>query len=369
MIAIRDILTDNNNWKRYKLNHPDLNPYIISEIEKMLLCCNPKKGFFVGYCSHCKEDVIMHFKCNGKMCTRCGKAYVDKWARKAKKKVFPEMHRLVTLTIPADLRPILKGRWDLLKILQDSAHETIKIVACKTLRKEVKIGVLVGLQTYGDDLKFHPHLHCMVLEKARYENQFVNFNFIPKEMLRKTWRNVIVRNLCKANISYGEKILVFSMLEKYPNGFVTDVGERSMNKDAVIRYLARYMRHPAIANSRIEYYDGKIIKILLKSEKWSQFKKEFTIDEFITALTQHIPPKNFKVVRWYGLYSRREVRIEREKSKGRQETISIHLTAKKKIIHCPKCKNPLKDVMFFVNKPPDVKKSMRKISYWIDLRS
>lgn len=364
--SVRDILIDNKNWEIYKLNHPELDSYIVKEIEKMLDCCNPAKGFFVGYCEKCKKDVVMHFKCNGKVCSRCGKEYVDKWARKAKKKVFPEMHRLVTLTVPADLRIILNGRWDLLKILQDSAHETIEKVATKTLRRKVKVGVLVGLQTYGQDLKFHPHLHCMVLQKAKFNKEFVDFKFIPKDLLRKTWRNIVVKNLRKANVSYDEKEFIYSMLEKYPNGFVTNVGENSMNQSGVIKYLARYMRHPAIANSRIESYDGKNIIIKIDNGKWKEFRKEFTVDEFISSLIQHIPPKNFKVVRWYGIYSRREVRLERCKSKDRQETISTFLRGNKKKIRCPHCKNFLKDVMFFVNKPPDKKELMQKLNYWIE---
>lgn len=155
------------------------------------------------------------------------------------------------------------------------------------------------------------------------------------------------------------------MLARYPNGFVTNV-EDSRNQEAVIRYLARYMRHPAISNSRIEFYDGKNIAIKIDNSKWKTFRQSSTVDEFITSLIQHISPKNYKVVRWYGLYSRREVRLERKNSRERQETISLFLHGKRKIIICPNCKNPLKNVEFFINKPPDKRKAMGKIDYWIN---
>lgn len=363
--SIRNILIDNRNWEIYKFNHPELDKYIIKEIEKMLDCCNPAKGFFYGYCEHCKKEIIMHIKCNGKVCTRCGRQYVNKWVEKAKKKIFKEAHKLVSLTIPADLRKIFIGRWDLLKILQDSAYESIEVTACKTLRKKVKIGILVGLQTYGQDMKFHPHLHCAVLKKVKYNEKIIDFTFIPSEFLRITWRNILIKNLCRADILYGEKELAYSMLERYPNGFVTNV-EDSRNQDAVIKYLARYMRHPAISNSRIESYDRKNITIKIDNRKWNNFRKSFTIDEFITSLIQHISPKNFKIVRWYGLYSRREVRLERKNSHERQETISLFLHGKRKIIKCPDCKNTLINIEFFINKPPDKKKITGKLDYWID---
>ena len=364
--SVRNILMDNRNWEIYKSNHSNLDEYIVKEIEKMLDCCNPEKGFFTGYCEHCKEDIFMHFKCNGKVCTRCGRMYVNKWVEKAKKKIFKEAHKLVTLTIPSDLRALFVNRWDLLKILQDSAYEAIEITACKTLRKKVKVGALVGLQTYGQDLKFHPHVHCAVLKKVKHDDKIISFNFVPSEFLRRTWRNILVKNICKANIRYAEKEVAYSMLERYPNGFVTNV-EDSRNQEAVIKYLARYMRHPAISNGRIKLYDGKNIVINTDNKKWSNFHKSFTVDEFITALILHISPKNFKVVRWYGLYSRREVRLERRIIKENQETISLFLSGGKKIIRCPHCKNLLKDVMFFTNKPPDKAMLMQKLDYWIEL--
>ena len=364
--SVRSILIHNNNWERYKLNHSELDSYVIGEIEKMLDCCNPEKGFFVGYCEHCKKDILMHFRCNGKACTRCGSRYVNKWVEKAKKKIFKEAHKLVSLTIPSDLRKLFIGRWDLLKILQDSAYETIEVTACKTLRKKVKIGVLVGLQTYGQDMKFHPHLHCAVPKKVKHNGKIIDFTFIPSEFLRITWRNILIKNICKADISYAEKELACSMIERYPNGFVTNV-EDSKNQEAVIRYLARYMRHPAISNSRIESYDGNGITIKVDKKKWKIFHQVFTIDEFITSLIQHISPKNFKIVRWYGLYSRREVRLGRKNSCEIQETISLFLHGKRKIIKCPDCKNPLRNVEFFISKPPDKRKIMGKLDYWIEL--
>ena len=80
------------------------------------------------------------------------------------------------------------------------------------------------------------------------------FNFIPRNLLRKLWMRLVVNNLCKADISHEQKILLHFMKDKYPYGFITDVGTRSMRRVEMIRYLARYMRHPAIANRRIIFY-------------------------------------------------------------------------------------------------------------------
>lgn len=360
--SIREILTDNNNWEKYKLNHV-VDSDVANEVERMLNCCSPEKGFFVGYCEKCKKDIVMHFKCNGKACSRCGKYYVDKWVEKAKKKILNEAHKLVSFTIPADLRKIFLGRWDLLKILQDSAYEAIDITAKKTLKKKVKVGMLVGLQTYGQDMKFHPHLHCAVARKVKYDGKFIDLKYISSEFLRRTWRNVLVKNICKANINYDDKQLVYSMLERYPNGFVTNI-EDSRNQNNVIRYLARYMRHPAISDGRILFYGREKVVIKMKDKQRRSYSTWFSVEEFISRLILHIPQKNFKIVRWYGIYSRREIRLTREKSK--QESILGFIDGKKRVIRCPDCKNQLKGVVFFINKPPDKRELMQKLNYWIE---
>ena len=364
---IRGILADNNNWQRYKLNH-SMDPDVIVEVDKMLECCNPANGFFIGYCLNCSKDITIHLSCNGKACSRCGTKYVNNWVRRARNKVVQDGHRLVTLTLPADLRPLLYQRWDLLKILEDTAYQALQEIACKVLRrKKVKLGVLIGLQTYGQDMRFHPHYHCMMLERAYCNGEELKFNFIPRNMLRKTWQRLVVNNLCKADISHEDKILVHSMLNKYPGGFITDVGSRSLNKIFVIRYLARYMRHPAMANSRILFYGRGKVVIKMQDKYKRDYSTWFTVDEFITRLAAHISPRQFRVVRWYGVYSRREVRLTREMVK--QETIIVSSKHKNRIFRCPECKNILKNVEFISNKPPDKRLLLSRLDYYITLAS
>jgi len=55
-----------------------------------------------------------------------------------------------------------------------------------------------------------------------------------------------------------------------------------------------------IADSRIQYSDSDLVEYRLK-----EAVKIESIESFIKKLIQHVPPKNFKMIRYYGLYSRR----------------------------------------------------------------
>ena len=78
----------------------------------MLLCGDPGRGFFVYYCGDCYEHYIAHYRCNGRVCNRCGKFCADEWAEKVGGRVFGKVHRRMTFTISEDLRPLFKDRWD-----------------------------------------------------------------------------------------------------------------------------------------------------------------------------------------------------------------------------------------------------------------
>ena len=64
------------------------------------------------------------------------------------------------------------------------------------------------------------------------------------------------------------------------------------------------MRRPAIALRRIISYDEKLVTFKYFDKKEKKEKTE-TIDvmEFIARIIRHIPDRNFKTIRYYGLYS------------------------------------------------------------------
>src|SRR3989344_9077325 len=82
-----------------------------------------------------------------------------------------------------------------------------------------------------------------------------------------------------------------------------------------------------------------------------------TMEDLIGRLINHIPAKNFKIIRWYGLYSRRNVRSERIESKGRQEIISYFLYENRRVVKCPDCGGLVECEIVYPEKPPPEEKS------------
>ena len=57
----------------------------------------------------------------------------------------------------------------------------------------------------------------------------------------------------------------------------------------MIRYIGRYIRHPAVAESRIEDYDGKEVRFWYEDYDGNKHYVTMNVEEFILAVIDHIP--------------------------------------------------------------------------------
>ena len=138
----------------------------------------------------------------------------------------------------------------------------------------------------------------------------------------------------------------------------------------IARYLGRYVRHPAIANSRIDWFDKIRLKIGFHYENHEKQRINLvmTSNEFITALIQHIPESQFKMIRYYGAYARHRRKTFKKylQSSIDQKTLLAYGVKKpERIIFCPHCGGNLEFVMKLRKPPPEELKSQKELSDWI----
>lgn len=141
---------------------------------------------------------------------------------------------------------------------------------------------MVILHTFGKDMKFNPHLHVLTNCNLKFSCKF-----------NKIWRRIVLNNL---------KVIS----NRYYYGYYVWSEKRNLHPKKVVKYAARYVRHPAIANGRIIDYNKRGVTFYYKDNKDNEIFVTKGITNFITSLIQHIPPKQFKLIRYYGAYSRRQ---------------------------------------------------------------
>ena len=84
------------------------------------------------------------------------------------------------------------------------------------------------------------------------------------------------------------------------------IGEKLLNASFTVRYIGRYTKRPAIAESRITAYDGKTVTFNFVDHKTDKLTfHSLPAEEFIGKLIRHIPDENFRIIRYSGFYANR----------------------------------------------------------------
>lgn len=325
----------------------------------MLSC---KQKCFVCYCKKCNSYEFVNLGCNSRICSNCGKRYTDAWADRLADKVMKRIvHRHIVCTLPAELREIIKQNRELQKVISDASYRAIKKTFSSMKKKPLNPGVIAVVHPFGKSLVFNPHVHNIVTEGGfDSDGKFVSLGqYIPYDLIHKVWQHEVLIALKK----YLPKEFIDYLFDKYPNGFAAYVKpERIMSSKRLAQYIGRYVRHPAIANSRIVAYNGEAVRFYWKDHEDKINYKIMLAHDFISAIIQHIPEKNFRLIRYYGAYSRRKKPIIKQ-SIIRQKILTDFVS--KREFHCSKC-NEIMQIVMFCDKPPP--EDRNKLTTWLEMQ-
>ena len=116
----------------------------------------------------------------------------------------------------------------------------------------------------------------------------------------------IIAKYAKSTNSQHLKNKISLAYRKHKEGFYVNAKSKVKNSKFIAKYIGRYLARPAIAEYRITSFNDKTVTFWF--EDLVTKKKSFltlSISKFIGRILSHIPPQNFKMVRRFGLYSRR----------------------------------------------------------------
>lgn len=304
--TFKTIVEADDNWLNYQNKYRNqVTADQIKEVEKMLDCGEPHKGFATYICLDCGTEKRIAFSCKSRICSSCGKVHADKWSEQLSSRLWNVMHRHMTFTLPSELWPLLEANEAWRKELFGAAHGTLQ----KVMQGEP--GVVVTLHPYGKDLKVNYHVHVLVTEGGMNgSGKWKPQPFINYKSLRRIWQYEMLTRLGKVMPETLEsKRLINELFMRYPNGFYVHAEPKVKDGRGIGRYIGRYLRHPAIADSRIIAYDGQTVTFVYKAQvngRKVQREERLPVLEFIHNVIRHIPPKQFKMVRYYGLYAPRK---------------------------------------------------------------
>jgi hypothetical protein len=367
---VKQILKDHFHgfWELHVNQFPEeMRESIQEAVKKSVRCGTRDMGYARYECKGCKEGdpqpVFVCFTCKSRFCHGCGKKYTDEWAEKQEERILNVPHRHMVFTVPKELR---KYFFEDRRKLNELSKEVAKVIQYyyrrKNKSKQYEVGLITVIHTFGRDLKFNPHIHTLVTEGALDQTkQWKSVEYISFAYLRKSWQKLLMDLMLKWFPKDTKvKELVNQLYQRYKHGFYVNAEQRMKDARGAAKYIGRYLARPAIAEYRIVKYDYHKVHYWYEDH---QTKKRVDVVapvmQFIYDMVQHIPPKHFRMVGRYGLYSRsknkesqkiinlwryrvhRQIEMTFPKAERRKKTYRERMieTYDRDPIQCPCCKH------------------------------
>jgi hypothetical protein len=240
-------------------------------------------------------------------------------------KLLPVSYFHVVFTLPDQLNSLVYQNQRLLySLLLKCAGDSITELARDSKFLGAQSGAMVILHTWGQNLSFHPHVHCIVpggglsLDGLRFVRTGRKF-FIPVKVLSRIFRGKFLFYLKQAwlkgevrffsdtvSLGYGANFLNF-LDNLYLFDWVVFCKKNFKSPEVVVKYLGRYSHRVAIANSRIVKVDDDSVTF-----RWKDYKDNgkvklmsLSLEEFTRRFLLHVLPAGFTRIRHYGILSSR----------------------------------------------------------------
>jgi hypothetical protein len=298
-----------DGWEDFKRIHPRYEA-VDEVVQKMLSCGDPAQGHAVYVCPDCQERRIVAFSCKSQFCLSCAKVYGQQWVTTVQAMLHPGVkYRHLTLTVPEALRPLFyQHAAKLLSGLMRAAEVALDALVAKVKRYSVRLGYIVVLQTAGGSATYNPHLHVIVTDGGlRADGSWRRLGYLPYELLHRRWQTAVLE-LISSRLAGNARAeaLVADVRRRYPQGFVAHLqGNVLPRMQQLTRYLVKYVVSPPLALSRIVAYDGEqgTVTYWYRDHLQQGKKTVETVsrETFIGRMVQHILPKGFQRIRYYGL--------------------------------------------------------------------
>ena len=266
-------------------------------------CRTEALGGHLWRCDRCSAEVFSYHSCKNRSCPKCHTDQTERWleARKAEMLPIPYFH--ITMTVPEELRDVLRANQrDGYALLMKAAAEAIIHLARDPHHVGGIVGVLAVLHTWTQQLLYHPHVHCLVTgggisDDGRHWHPARNAFLVPVKALAK-----LLRGKLKAAFEKRRPDLVLPETA-WSKPWVVHCTAWGTGEQAVLDYLARYVFRVAINNTRIVGLDDQAVTIRYKQRKSNRWRtSRIPGHDFMHRFLQHVLPKGLHKVRYFGLW-------------------------------------------------------------------
>jgi hypothetical protein len=299
------------------------SPVKIKAASSIMNCKSGSLGYSKSVCQDCGYSEIHNNSCRNRSCPCCQGFLKELWIDQRKAEVIDAPYFHVVVTLPSELNPILYQNQELLyPLLHKCVSRSLLELSSNRKYLGAVPGIIQVLHTWGQELNFHPHIHCIVsgagLSPDRQLVRCGKHFFLPVRVLGKKFRGIFLASLQKlfaaGRLSFSGDILHLRNSydwnafrdSLYKKDWLPFVKETFNGFGNAIDYLGRYTHRIAISNSRILSVSDSSVSFSAKDYRSGNLKT-VSLDgsEFIRRFLLHVLPSGFQKIRYYGFLNNR----------------------------------------------------------------
>lgn len=299
-------------------------------VRALVRCRTAALGGHLEACAACGFERPAYNSCRNRHCPKCQAIAQARWVEARMRRVLPTHYFHVVFTLPAELRSVARrNRGVIFDLLLRSGAEALLELGRdpKWLGAATQLGITAVLHTWTRDLRFHPHVHCIVtggglaLDQSRWVGAPPEFLF-PVRVLGALFRGKFLAQLSLA-LKNGRLVLgpdetlyafrrQLRRLRRKRKAWIVYAKRPFGGPEQVHAYLGRYTHRVALSNARLVAADQHAVTFRARGEQ----TVSVTPVEFVRRFIQHVLPPGFVKIRHYGLLASGNIstRLERARS-------------------------------------------------------
>ena len=139
---------------------PSYKRKVLNDIEK---CRTAHFGGHITQCPDCGHREASYNSCRNRHCPKCQGSKREKWIQDREADLLPVKYFHVVFTVDHQLNSLfLKYQTEMYNLLFTTAWSVIKTFSEDEKHLGAKAAMISILHTWGQNLSYHPHLHCIV---------------------------------------------------------------------------------------------------------------------------------------------------------------------------------------------------------------
>ncbi len=291
----------------------------------VLACRTAQLGGHVESCDNCDYERIAYNSCRNRHCPKCQGSRQAQWLEDRAKDLLPVEYFHVVFTMPEELARIaLQNKRVVYGILFAASAATLRTIAADPKHLGAEIGFVSVLHTWSQELRHHPHVHCVVPGGGlRPDGTWVACRpgfFLPVRVLSAMFRGKFVAAL-RAAFERDQLRFQGKLAHLRDRAEFAKCLDRAMSTpwvvyskppfggpEQVLKYLARYTHRVAIGNRRILDVSERGVTFRWRDRAHGDKPRTMVLPgvEFLRRFLLHVLPRGLPRIRYYGLLGNRQ---------------------------------------------------------------